>query len=229
MSQEQDENTNETLPPVVADPGGSSPMEPSRGIVYVLSNEAMEDYIKVGKTGGDSTSSVLGRMQELSRATGVPRPFTCEYAAVVNNYDQVEAAVFRIFSHNRVPGKEFLQAVNPLQVKAVLELLNPVEVTPGGNESAAGNDSPPLEGRRPSFKFEMAGVPLGATIQWATDPSVSATVVGTSQVEYEGENYALSRITAILLDRRQHYVGYAEQYWLYQEKTLQILRDSREI
>ena len=226
MSEQEEGSVSQTLVQSTADDPSSE--QSSRGIVYVLSNEAMEDYIKVGKTGGDSTASVLGRMRDLGRATGVPRPFTCEYAAVVNDYEKVEAAIFRIFRHNRVQGKEFLQDVNSLQVKAVLELLNPVEVTPGGTDGEEDLDGSATEGKRASFKFAMAGVSLGESIEWASDSSIVATVVGASQVDYGGDNFALSRITAMLLNRKQPHVGYAEQYWLFKGRTLQGLRTSME-
>ena len=47
------------------------------GIVYVLSNPAMPDYVKVGKTSGIEPKDVLVRMKELD-STGVPRAFKCE-------------------------------------------------------------------------------------------------------------------------------------------------------
>lgn len=39
-------------------------------IVYVLSNEAMPGYVKVGRT----TTSLEQRVRELSRSTSVPLP-----------------------------------------------------------------------------------------------------------------------------------------------------------
>ena len=59
------------------------------GIVYVLSNPAMDGYIKIGKTSGDSARNVIGRMRELD-TTGIPRAFHCEYAAVVDDNSAVE-------------------------------------------------------------------------------------------------------------------------------------------
>jgi len=49
------------------------------GIVYVLSNEAMPGLIKIGLTKRDELEA---RLNELY-STGVPLPFTCEYACRV--------------------------------------------------------------------------------------------------------------------------------------------------
>ncbi len=192
----------------------------NRGIVYILSNDAMEGYIKVGRTSGNTSEEVLTRMRDLARPTGVPRPFNCEYAAVVDNYVEVEQTIFKAFSHNRVENREFLEGVPPVQVQVLLQLqsLNPVDVTP--RESSDDPDGPVM-GRRPAFKFPTAQVPVGATIQWVTDPAKVAVVEGLSSVEYEGEPVAISRITAELLGLRQRYVGYAARYWLYEGETLE--------
>jgi hypothetical protein len=55
------------------------------GIIYILTNEAMPGYIKIGKTGDLGT-----RVKDLSRATGVPLPFEVFYAAEVDDVDFVE-------------------------------------------------------------------------------------------------------------------------------------------
>lgn len=55
-------------------------------IVYVLTNEAMPGYVKIGKT----SSSLEQRIRELSSSTSVPIPFTCFYACTVKDMTFVE-------------------------------------------------------------------------------------------------------------------------------------------
>ena len=50
------------------------------GTVYVLTNPAMPDLVKIGKT----TRDVQLRLADLY-TTGVPYPFECEYAAKVTD------------------------------------------------------------------------------------------------------------------------------------------------
>jgi hypothetical protein len=52
-------------------------LQSGQGFVYVLTNEAMPGFIKIGKT----YSSVKQRILELSRSSAVPLPFECYYAA----------------------------------------------------------------------------------------------------------------------------------------------------
>ena len=50
------------------------------GIVYILTNEAMEGLIKIGKT----NTSVEQRIKELDN-TSLPLPFQCFYAGEVHD------------------------------------------------------------------------------------------------------------------------------------------------
>ena len=53
--------------------------------VYILINEAMPGYIKIGRT----STSVEQRMKELDK-TSVPLPFQCYYAARVEDDQTLE-------------------------------------------------------------------------------------------------------------------------------------------
>ena len=91
----------------------------NRGIVYVLTNQAMDSYVKVGRTGGSSPQDVLARMKQLDN-TSVPLPFDCEYAAVVDDFDNVEKALLTAFEDRRLRNREFLYDVAPHRIKAIL-------------------------------------------------------------------------------------------------------------
>ena len=62
------------------------------GTVYVLTNPAMPNMVKIGKT----TRDVELRLADLY-STGVPLPFECEYAAKVNNVDKTEKDLKAVF------------------------------------------------------------------------------------------------------------------------------------
>ena len=50
-------------------------------IIYILTNEAMPGYVKVGRT----RTSLEKRVGDLNRSTGIPLPFTVFYACRVKN------------------------------------------------------------------------------------------------------------------------------------------------
>ena len=74
------------------------------GSVYVLTNPAMPNMLKIGKT----TRDVELRLSDLY-STGVPLPFECEYAAKVIDIDKTEKTFPNAFSPNRInPIRVFL-------------------------------------------------------------------------------------------------------------------------
>ncbi len=190
----------------------------NRGIVYVLSNPAMDGLIKIGETNGDSARNVLDRMKELD-TTGVPLSFRCEYAALVNDRRSVESALHVAFGENRIrQNREFFAGIPPFRVKAMLRLVELADVTP--DEAASSDEgSESSSVRTPIFRFSSVGIPVGAEVDWADDTSIKCKVVSDRRVEFNGEEYALSKLTAEL---KRWNVNYAQvgPYWLHDGKTL---------
>ena len=201
------------------------------GIVYILSNPAMPNYIKVGITEGDSENYVQERMRELARPTGVPRAFNCEYAAVVPNHVDVEKAILYAFDGFRVnPRREFLEGIDPVRVKAILKLHEIKEVTPGvGGEIQEDPDNeerPPK--RREKFTFSMVGIPIGATLNWADNPEITCQVEDErTRVTFNGETIAISPLAQQLKGWKRMPSG--TPYWLYEGETLQERRERLEM
>ena len=109
-------------------------------IVYVLSNPAMPGLLKIGRTDKDDLSQ---RMKDLY-ATGVPLPFDCVYACVVNAKDNatVEKALHEKFAKHRVnPRREFFKVAASSVVRA-LKLYEEKDITA---DFRASFDSPLLD------------------------------------------------------------------------------------
>lgn len=71
----------------------------SANIVYVLINEAMPGYVKIGKT-----EDLERRVRDLDW-TNLPLPFECFYAARVRNAGFVESQLHEAFGDHRVRAK----------------------------------------------------------------------------------------------------------------------------
>lgn len=185
-------------------------------IVYILTNEAMPGYIKIGRT----STSVEQRMQELYK-TPVPLPFECFYAAKVNDAAVVEKALHDAFLDNRVsPNREFFQ-IAPERVVAVLKLLSLQEVTPGYAYVETKEDEVALEKARVQssvFNFEMVKIPIGATLNLARNKSVTCEVVDRRWVRYEGEVTSLTAAAQKALGIERPLQG--PLYWEYQGELL---------
>jgi hypothetical protein len=64
-------------------------------IIYVLTNETMPGYVKIGKT----NTNLEQRVRELSASTSVPLPFTVFYACTVKDAHFVEHQLHDAFDH----------------------------------------------------------------------------------------------------------------------------------
>ena len=188
-----------------------------RGIVYVLTNPDLEGYVKIGTT----TQSMAERMQNLR--TAVPYPFDCEYAAVVEDAQVVEKALHTAFGGYRVEGSEFFYGLEPFRAKAVLKLLEIEDVTiRSSKETLSEKVASEVRRRNAKFKFPMARIPKGATLQWEDDLSIQCTVSDDSHIEYKGSRTSLSGAACEIKGWPN---ANGTMYWTYEGETLQVRRE----
>ena len=189
------------------------------GTVYVLTNPAMPNMVKIGKT----TRDVELRLADLY-STGVPLPFECEYAAKVNNVDKTEKAFHTAFEPSRVnPRREFFN-INPEQAIAVLELMTIEDVTPEVQNEAKNIDVEASvsaekfkKKRRPTLNYYEMGLKAGDILKFGRNEE-TCTVLNGRQVSYKGEEWFLSNLTNKLLDRTGPMDG--SPYWYVKGKNL---------
>ena len=188
--------------------------------VYVLTNEAMPGYIKIGMT----TQPVEQRMTALD-STGVPLPFECYYAARVDNMAKVEKALHEAFGDHRVrKSREFFQ-LDPYKAKVILELLAIEEVTPRDEVVDSADDAIALAKARKdrsNFTFSKAEVPVGAELTFSKGDGITALVLDDRRIEFRGAPTSLSASALTIV----HELGYTwktiagTDYWLYEGETV---------
>src|SRR5208283_3517300 len=107
-----------------ANMNSESPSDSQHDAVYVLTNKAMPNLVKIGFT---SQADVKKRVDGLY-TTEVPFPFKIEWACRIKNAKEAEKALHRAFKHNRVnPSREFFD-IEPDQAIEILKLLNAVNI-----------------------------------------------------------------------------------------------------
>lgn len=189
-------------------------------IIYILTNEAMSGYVKIGKT----TTSLEQRIRELSASTSIPLPFTCFFACTVNNSAFVEHQLHDAFDNNRVnPKREFFQ-IAPERVVAALKLAQIEDITPKKDYVESPEDQQSLNQARKireRFNFNMVGIPIGSELVFSRDENLKATVVDNHLIEFNGEKISLSKSA-------QNILGFdsvaGTDFWLYNGETLDELR-----
>jgi hypothetical protein len=174
-------------------------------IVYVLSNSAMPGLVKIGYTSDPDANTRIGQLY----STGVPVPFTLEYACRTKNPESVERALHEAFAPYRLnPKREFFQ-INANQAIAILKLLHigedateEVERQPSSPdvdaESKAAGER--LEFRkRPRLNFGDLGIPVGSELVFARDPNVKAYTELDNKVRLNGEVMSFTKASRIAL------------------------------
>lgn len=186
-------------------------------IIYILINEAMSGYVKIGKT----STSLEQRIRELSASTSVPLPFTCVFACTVNNSAFVEHQLHDAFDNNRVnPKREFFQ-IAPERVVAALKLAMINDITPRKDIVDSSEDRQSLAQARKirdRFKFSMAGIPIGAELVFSRDENKAAKVIDDHYIEFNGEKMSLSKSAQEILGFNYGVAG--TDYWMYDGETL---------
>ena len=189
-------------------------------IIYILTNEAMPGLVKIGLT----NDSVEARLTQLSTHTGVPLPFECYFAAEVKDAAKLEKILHQIFAENRInPKREFFR-IDPEKVVLAIGIGDFKEVTPGEAdlEEEEKDALEKVKARRPRIKLEAIGIKPGEVLTFSRDEKVTATVVESGKVNFEGEIMSPSAAALKALNRMGYKTPAASgsEHWLFEEELL---------
>ena len=192
----------------------------SMAIVYVLTNQAFESYVKVGKT-----TNLDQRLRALDN-TSVPLPFRCLYAVEVDDETQVERLVHQVFADHRTRSTREFFEIDPQRVIAALKLTGGRNVTPkddiAEDDEAVEALTKATRKQRKTYRFSDAGVNVDDTLYYSNDETITAQVVSDRKILFEGAETSLSKSALTLLHRD----GYTWrtvngwQYWMFENETI---------
>ena len=191
------------------------------GYVYVATNPAMPNLVKIGSTTQDDPQS---RITSLF-TTSVPVPFELEYAAAIaDDPVRVERALHRAFEPQRLhPKREFFK-VEPYQVIAILKLLDVADITEQAKSdveaeiSQEDRDALELARRRPTLNFDELEMPEGSILTYLRDERVRAEVVDDRRVrliELPDNEYPPSSSTTSRGTFRRSHETFSEWHVMY--------------
>lgn len=211
------------------------------GIIYCLTNPEMPGLVKIGLV-EDSTADALKRRMQVLYTTGVPVPFELHYAVVVDEVKQAEELLHDTFAHSREnPRREFFR-INPERVVAAMKLTrgrpitvdDPLDSSPGAEISqvdfAAQQRARQRENKRQSiFSFTSAGIMPGETLVFSRDDSITAKVLDSKRIQFEGKEVSLSGAARIILEREGLSGAVAGPlYWRYKGEILREIHERKE-
>lgn len=199
------------------------------GIVYVMS--CTQGLLKIGCT---QTDQFENRMRILE-SDGYKQfnGFHREFAVEVEDYEKKETLVHRLFDKSQVKinGKGIEMFATDIDlVKDLLRAFSGRQIYPPVEEQTEKTDTPPITKPRktpaPRLTFKMLSIPVGSTLIYRDDPSVSViTADDDNNVSYKGKKYSLSGLVKHLKGSGAYQGGV---YFLYKGKTLVKLREELE-
>lgn len=160
----------------------------------------MPGLVKIGFSAQDDANTRISQLY----TTGVPVPFSLEFACRVPNGSEVERALHIAFGPNRInPRREFFR-IEPEQAIAILRLLHVQDATqevaqqPNETDPQSIEAAEQLRARRPNMNFEEMGIPMGSELR-STRGDAVVTVVGPRRVVFLGEEQSLTAATRTVL------------------------------
>ena len=189
-------------------------------VIYVITNEAMPDLVKIGRT----SDTVESRIAQLSAPTGVPLAFECYFAAEVENAVKLERTLHQLFADERINRRREFFRVDAEKVVLAIGIGPFTEVTPGKSELDSEDEEAikRVKARRSRLRLDAIGINPGNELFFSRDESISAFVVESGKVELENEVLSLSAAALKLLQR----MGYKSQaasgseYWIFDGELL---------
>ena len=156
--------------------------------VYIFTNPAMPEYVKIG-----ITNDIERRLKDLSKPTAVAEPFQC-YAYLTVKGDKpsardIEKALHYFLDSKRTKNREFF-SVPVSEAEKYFKYI--VSINPRVRYSL-WKDKDRKKARQTTF--ELLDIPVDAELVYKPDNSIRCTVVDKKNtVLYDGEETTLSAI-----------------------------------
>lgn len=188
-------------------------------IIYILTNEAMPGYIKIGFT----TTSVEQRLKELDR-TGIPLPFEAYYSAEVVDARKDEEWLHSIFSDRRVRDNREFFKMNPELATLALKRIEIKEIKINADltddqEKEIGD----IKERRSRFHFKDYGITPGEKVVFTRNPEIIAEVLENDKIRIGEKIGSLSSFAKELLGGTGRVNG--TLYFIYKDEILNDMRN----
>ena len=167
--------------------------------VYVLTNPAMPEYVKVGRT-----NNIERRIKDLSKDTSVPLPFECyAYLCVYGGGETsatVEKSLHFYLGEKYTKNKEFFKTSKEVVVnffRTALEINPTMELVFYNKQEA-----PEKTQASSRTTFALLNIPAGSELVYKPNTEIKCTVFDSdNKVIYNGNKTTLSAIACKIENR----------------------------
>ena len=81
-----------------------------------------------------------------------------------------------------------------------------------------------MKKRRPPTRFSEFEIPVGGVLKFVRDDLTATVMDGGTRVEYDGDEFAISRLTGYLIGGTTEYIS-PLNYWTYEDVLLREISD----
>lgn len=192
-----------------------------KGVIYITTT-CVKGLIKIGKT---MTNQFETRMNTLEQngywnVSGLKR----YYAVEVEDYDEKEKLIHKVFSKSQVANSE-LFALDIDLAKEMLDSFNGKQIYPKVTDKEEEQEDCRKKRKTPksNLTFAMLHIPIGSTLYWYKDDNITVTTVDDkNKVSYKGDVYSISKVVAVIKGTNRPYQG--GLYFRYNGELLTDLR-----
>jgi hypothetical protein len=211
-----------------------------KGVIYILTNPAFPQYVKIGYA-----HDLEKRLKQLNRSETIPYAFRAyaiyeveseltdkDLHALIDSINPELRTIENFDGKKRV--KEFY-AMAAEEAYHLLECIAKISGTtdrlkrmkPEGHEIEDENTAREVQesSRRGPFRFSMCGIVSGEEIEFVKDGTKRAVVVDDCHVRFANETTSLSALAKYLLKCKHPVPG--PQYFKYKDKVLADIRKER--
>lgn len=215
-------------------------MMEGKGYIYILTNPAFPQYVKIGYA-----DDVEQRLQQLNRNEGLPFAFRC-YATYEVNVRLTDMKIHNVIDRlnpdlrtiDNINGKKRVRefyAMSPEDAYGILEAIAEIngleknlkkwEKTKEESDAERLSETIADEHleRKSPFKFSMLGIQAGEEVASLEMPEIKATVYDDKHVFYENEIWSLSALAHKLLGWK--HLPQGPRHFTYKGETLADMRN----
>ena len=201
--------------------GGTGVEMPGTGVLYVLTNQAFPDYIRVGFA--EDAEAAVKQLNSTNPASFPYRLF-CTYAVEAVRAD----VLFRNLLSCISPSTTDFYNIPPEEVYALLTMMAKLHgcedrlcLCDDADGGDGGADITPKK-KKPHFKFSMVDMHEGDVLHYIHDPDITAVVASDKKILYQGEVTSLSALAQVLLKKDTPVQG--TLYFSFEGETLDARR-----
>ena len=218
----------------------------SKGIVYILTNPCLEDWVKIGMT---ERNDIEKRLKELNSPTNIPLSYRCYATYEVENAHEVEQRIHSIIDrvddslrarelldNGKVREREFFKISSETAYgifKDIAILRNDTEnlkLSVPTDDQSQEQELAEIRTKRANSSFKKLGISAGEEIKFLYDDSIIAKVLNEkNQIEFNDKSYSVTALARkILIEQYGWTEGLHVNGWRFFTKDGMSLSDLRD-